>query len=226
VIIPAYNEEPMIALTLSGVKAQFCEAPLAGLKPQVIVVDDGSEDDTFQQARGEGVTVLRHPTNRGLGAALDTGFKAALQQNATMVITFDADGQHDPGDMSRVLSPILDGAADVVVGSRLLKTQSVPPGRRVILWCANLITWLLFGVWTTDSQSGLRALNRKALERIQIRTHRMEVSSEIISEAGRIGLRIAEVPIKSIYTEYSRKKGQSVWNGFNIIYQLVLRRVR
>jgi hypothetical protein len=87
-----------------------------------------------------------------------------------------------------------------------------------------VVTWLLFGVWTTDSQSGLRALNRRALEQIEIQTERMEVSSEIVAEIKRLGMRIAEVPIEAIYTEYSRRKGQTFWNSFNIVYKLLLRR--
>ena len=226
VVIPAYNEEQIIASTVSGVKAQLREPPLACLPSKVIVIDDGSKDSTFQQAKQEGVTVLKHHTNLGLGAALKTGFKVAWRSRATMVVTFDADGQHDPHDIPRLIGPLLDDTADIVVGSRLLNADQVPLDRRVILWSANVLTWLLFGVWTTDSQSGLRALNRQALARVRICTTRMEVSSEIIAQVGRAGLRLAEVPVTPIYTEYSRSKGQRIWNGFNIAYKLFLKRVR
>ena len=226
VVIPAYNEDPVIASTIAGVRAQLSEPPLNDLPSHVIVIDDGSQDGTYQKAKQEGVTVLRHPSNRGLGAARRTGFEAARHQEATLVVTFDADGQHSPRDLPQVLSPLLDDRADMTIGSRLLSANMIPLSRRVILWGANLLTWLLFGVWTTDSQSGLRALNRRALEQIELRTDRMEVSSEIVAESKRLGLRMAEVPIEAIYTEYSRQKGQTFWDGFSVLYKLILRRAR
>jgi glycosyltransferase involved in cell wall biosynthesis len=227
VVIPAYNEDPVIASTIAGIQAQLQEPPLNALSSEVIVVDDGSKDNTFKIAQQqEGVTVLKHTTNRGLGAALWTGFQAARQAGATLVVTFDADGQHNPQDLAQVLAPLLEDRADLAIGSRLLTKNSIPPERRLILWAANVLTWLLFGVWTTDSQSGLRALNQHALERIQLRTNRMEVSSEMFAEVKRLKLRVAEVPIEAIYTEYSRRKGQTVWNSFNNVYRLILRRVR
>jgi glycosyltransferase involved in cell wall biosynthesis len=177
-------------------------------------------------AQQDSVTLLRHSTNRGLGAALRTGFQAARHRQATLAVTFDADGQHKPRDIPRVLAPLLDERADLAVGSRLLGKSRIPLLRRILLVAANLLTWLLFGAWSTDSQSGLRALNRRALEELEIYTDRMEVSSEIIAETKRLGLRMAEVPIEAIYTEYSRRKGQTFWNGFNVAYRLLLRRAR
>jgi glycosyltransferase involved in cell wall biosynthesis len=225
VIIPAHNEEPVIGSTIAGVQAQLKEPPLVDLASEVVVVDDGSRDHTAQVAEQYGVIVTRHPTNRGLGAALGTGFQAAQQLQATLVVTFDADGQHNPRDLARVLAPLLSENADLVIGSRLLSSNHIPVIRRCVLWTANLVTWLLFGVWVTDSQSGLRALNRRALEQIEIHTERMEVSSEIVAEAKRLRMRIAEVPIEAIYTEYSRRKGQTVWNSFNVGHKLLLRRM-
>lgn len=225
VIIPAYNEESVIASTIAGVQAQLDKPPLNCLASQVIVVDDGSQDGTYWTATQQGVTVLRHHTNMGLGAALRTGFEAARERDATWVVTFDADGQHHARDIPRLLVPLLEDRADLAVGSRFLRANKIPLLRRVTLWGANLLTWLLFGVWT-DSQSGLRALNVQALERLQLCTNRMEVSSEIVAEARRLGLRMCEVPVSVTYSEYSRRKGQTFWNSFNVIYKLLLRRAR
>ena len=226
VIIPAYNEEPMIASTIAGIQAQLDKPPLDDIPSHVIVVDDGSQDGTYQQASQPGVTLLRHRTNLGLGVALRTGFQAARDQHATWVVTFDADGQHHPRDLPKLVSPLFDDCADLVIGSRFLSENQIPVIRRVTLWGANVLTWLIFGVWTSDSQSGLRALNQTAMDCIHLRTDRMEVSSEIVAEANRLGLRICEVPVGVTYSEYSRRKGQTFWNSFHVLYKLLLRRAR
>jgi glycosyltransferase involved in cell wall biosynthesis len=226
IVIPAYNEETVVGSTVKGVREQLCAPPLVNFDSEVVVIDDGSTDKTFQRAQQAGAIVLRHLYNLGLGAALGTGLNAALRRDATIIVTFDADGQHNSRDLPRIVFPILDNTADVVIGSRLLDSGEMPLDRRVINWGANLITWLLFGVWTTDSQCGLRGFSRQAAEQIQIKTNRMEVSSEIISEVGRLRLRLAEVPIEAIYTEYSRGKGQSNANGWAVLTKLILRKVR
>src|SRR5215470_15135124 len=107
IVIPAYNEERSIMAVIRGLKQQGFT--------RLIVVDDGSRDRTSQLARQEGVILLRHILNRGLGGALGTGINAALRLGAEIIVTFDADGQHDPGDISRLLEPIENGTADVVI---------------------------------------------------------------------------------------------------------------
>jgi glycosyltransferase involved in cell wall biosynthesis len=223
-VIPAYNEEPRVAVTIRGVQERLSTPPLSDLVSEIVVVDDGSKDQTFQKARETGVLVVRHAVNLGLGAALGTGFKAALLRGATIVVTLDADGQHDPEDIPRLIEPVLKREAEVVIGSRMLHPEGMPIDRRIINWGANLFTLALFGVWTTDSQSGLRALSRKALQQIKIRTNRMEVSSEIIAETGRLHLPFVEIPIRPIYTEYSRGKGQTNLNSVSILAKLLIRR--
>jgi glycosyltransferase involved in cell wall biosynthesis len=224
VVIPAYNEEPKVGSAIRGVQEQLLTPPLSDLQSEIIVIDDGSRDQTFREAKETGVLVLQHAVNLGLGAALGTGFEAARLRDATIVVTLDADGQHEPQDIPRLIEPILTREADLVIGSRLLNPDGMPWDRRIINWGANLFTLVLFGVWTTDSQSGLRALSRKALDMIEIRTNRMEVSSEIIAGAGRARLRLVEIPIRPIYTSYSRGKGQSNSNSISILTKLLLRR--
>jgi glycosyltransferase involved in cell wall biosynthesis len=226
VVIPAYNEQPLIGATVRGVIQQLKSLELANFDSEIIVVDDGSKDNTFHEAQQAGCTVLRHVINCGLGAAIRTGFQAALRRGGTVIITLDADGQHNPTDIKKVVAPILNNTAEVVIGSRLLNSNNMPLDRRLINWGANLITWLLFGFWTTDSQSGLRAFSRQAVEKIEIKTNRMEVSSELIAEISRLKLRFAEVPINTIYTTYSRDKGQSNINSFSVFLKLLLRKLR
>ncbi len=142
-----------------------------------------------------------------------------------LLLTFDADGQHAISDIRPMLQPLFRNEADVVIGSRLVDPRGMPFHRRIGNWGFNVITFILFGVWTTDSQSGLRAFTRQAASKIHIKTNRMEVSSEIIKEVGRNKLRLKEVPIKAIYTEYSMAHGQSSLNAFRILFKLFLRKV-
>ncbi len=216
IVIPAFNEEQALGTTLRGLKKE-------GYR-NIIVVDDGSTDKTLSLAKKEGIIVLKHRINRGLGGALHTGIEAALRMDADAIVTFDADGQHDPKDVKRMIEPLRRGKADFVVGTRLKDPEGMPWMRRMGNWFFNVITWMLFGVWTTDSQSGLRAFTRSAAEKIELRTNRMEVSSEFIREVGKKKLTYAEVPIKAIYTDYSLRKGQSSLNGIRILRKLLWRK--
>jgi glycosyltransferase involved in cell wall biosynthesis len=214
-VIPAYNEET----TLSEVLQKT--GPLVD---QIIVVDDGSEDRTAAIARAHGARVVCHPINRGLGAALGTGFAAALASGAEAVITLDGDGQHDPAEIPNFIQE-LERGADMVIGSRMLTRRGMPWHRQAAQLVGNVATFVLFGAWVTDSQSGYRAFRREALQKITVRTNRMEVSSELVAEARRHRLRLKEIPIAAIYTDYSLSKGQSFWVGIKTLLKLVLRRI-
>lgn len=218
IVIPAYNEESKIGGVISDlIKNNY---------GNIIVIDDGSTDNTCNMAKSRKVDVYRHPINRGLGGALGTGIKAALMKNADIIVTFDADGQHAASDVKNLVKPIIEKKADVVIGSRLLKPDGrMPIIRKIGNWAMNFITFIMFGIWTTDSQSGLRAFSRKAAKAINTKGNRMEVSSEMISEIGRHKLRFKEVPIKTIYTDYSLKKGQTNLNAFKILLKLIIRKM-
>jgi glycosyltransferase involved in cell wall biosynthesis len=214
-LIPAYNE----ASTLGGVIARtkpFVDA--------VIVVNDGSRDETAHIAAEAGVQVVSHVINRGLGAAIATGLEAAKRAQADIAITLDADGQHDPSEIPRFVEAIQSGA-DMVIGSRMLTRTGMPWYRQAANLLGNLATFLLFGALVTDSQSGFRAFSRCALAAIEIRTNRMEVSSELIAEVKRKHLVLKEIPIQAIYTSYSLSKGQSFFVGLKTLGKLVLRRL-
>lgn len=221
VIIPAFNEEKVIGETITAVRKEIAKEAL------VLVVDDGSGDRTAELARKAGAKVIRHPVNRGLGGALGTGLYWAKASDVKQAVTFDADGQHDPRDINRVLDPINAGEADVVIGTRTKKGwREIPGDRRLIIWLSNFFTWFLFGLKTSDSLSGFRGFNRQAIERIQVRTDRMEVSNEFLAEIRRHRLRLKEVPIRVIYTDYSRSKGQKNRNAIDVGVKLLLRLFR
>lgn len=215
-VVPAYNEEK----TVGGVVRS-----LLPFVQEAVVVDDGSVDGTAREARTGGARVVSHMLNRGLGAAIGTGVEAALRDGADIVVTFDADGQHDAKDVSRLIAPILEGDADVAIGTRTMDRQLMPGSRRVANWIGNALTFVLFGKWVSDSQSGLRAFSRQAAEALEIKCDRMEVSSEIVKEIRHHGWRLAEIPIRPVYTDYSMSKGQGFFVGLKTAGKLLLRRL-
>ena len=216
----------VIAVIAAFNEARAIDAVVRGLVPQVaevVVVDDGSRDGTAEAARKAGAVVLRHAVNRGQGAALQSGIRLALARGAAIVVTFDADGQHVPEDLPRLIAPVASGAADVALGSRFLGgTSNVPPSRRLLLKGAVLFTRLTTGLKVTDAHNGLRAFSRRAAETIRIRQDRMAHASEIVSEIRRHELRFVEVPITVLYTDYSRAKGQSALGAFRVLFDLLL----
>lgn len=197
VIIPALNEEKMIGTVINDLKDNGYH--------NILVIDDGSSDGTTEQAVKAGANVSRHLINRGLGAGLGTGFEYAKKTKPDILITFDADGQHKAKDLANLISPIVKGQADVVIGTRFKDFDKIPPNRKIANYLSNLVTFIFYGVWTTDSQSGLRAFNSKAIDRIRLITDRMEVSSEFFREIRTKKLIFKEIPIAAVYTEYSLK---------------------
>lgn len=218
IVIPAYNEEQTIGKVISSLREHGYT--------QVLVVDDGSSDQTSAVAKQEGAMVLRHVYNRGYGGALGTALKAAVQSRADIIVTMDADGQHDPADLPHLVAPIVRGEADVVIGTRMLDPQGMPWSRRCANRIANLVTHLLFHSTASDSQCGLRALSQEAAGCLWLTTSGMEISSEIIAEIARNRLRCQELPVKAIYTAYSLSKGQSFSHGLHTLHKLILARVR
>lgn len=213
IVMPAYNEGRTIGGVLDALRREGYS--------KVIVVDDGSRDRTAEIARSKGVRVVSHPRNMGLGASLRTGLEAARELGAEQAVTFDADGQHDPKAVRKLLEA-LDGA-DFAIGVR--QHIDIPLHKRVGNFGLNFITYLFSGVFT-DSQSGSRAFNRRALEKVRIKSDRYEVSSEIIIQAKRHGLRLKEVPVKCFYTSYSKARGTTIASGLKIFWGLILQRVK
>jgi glycosyltransferase involved in cell wall biosynthesis len=218
IVMPAYNEGRIVRKTLR---------PLVDAGFSVVVVDDGSKDNTWRQLAGLGVHRLRHPFNLGQGAALQTGVSYALQQGAQYIVHFDADGQHSPEDIRGLLEPVMQGKADVILGSRFLRRedwQAVPPARRVLLKGAIVVNWLLAGVWLSDAHNGARALSRRAAQKIVLRENGFAHATEILQQMRAHGLRYVERPTYIRYTDYSQMKGQRAWHALDIFVDLVIRR--
>lgn len=213
VVIAAYNEETMIGSVVQSVLPVI---------PHVVVVDDHSRDNTLANARAAGAHAIRHPINLGQGAALRTGMDYALSQGADVIVHFDADGQHSYAEIEHVVRPIIEGNADIVLGSRFLKEGSnVPTLRKAVLRGGILFTWLLSGVRLTDTHNGFRALSRHAAQTIRIHQNRMAHASEIIDEIARHRLRYTEVPVTITYSDYSMARGQSSLNAVRIVFQML-----
>ncbi|MFC1612291.1 glycosyltransferase family 2 protein [Patescibacteria group bacterium] len=214
VIIPAYNEGAVIADTIRDVQ-RYCQ--------NIIVVDDGSQDKTYEETKRTGATVLRHIINRGQGTALRTGINYALSRGADIVITFDADGQFDAGEIYKLCQPIISGECDVVLGSRFLEKNKTPFVKKIILKSATIFTRAITGLSITDTHNGFRAFSRKAAQQIKIRQDRMAHASEIIHEIARLKLRYKEMPVKVNYTDYSKGKGQKITGSFRILFDLIFK---
>ncbi len=216
IVVAAYNEGRRLGDTLQSLCSRYAN---------VVVVDDGSTDDTGALALKYPVWLLRHIVNCGQGAALQTGFDFALKHGAEILVTFDADGQHSALDIEGTVEPIRSGRADVVLGSRFLgQAVGLPWTRWLVLKLGVLFTWMFSNIRVTDTHNGFRALSRRAAERIQITQNRMAHASEILDQIRRHGLRFCEVPVTINYSPGTLEKGQSSWNALKIAGQLLLNR--
>ncbi|MEI6144697.1 MAG: glycosyltransferase family 2 protein [Candidatus Berkelbacteria bacterium] len=221
IIIPAYNEGKVIASVLKSLPKK-----LKGVSSiTTIVINDGSADNTYSEAKKHADHVAHHVVNLGAGAAVITGFQAAKKINSDLVVMLDADGQHNPENIEKLIEPIVQHKADIVIGTRMLNSKGMPKVKVFGNWAMNVMTLLTVGGWSTDTQSGMRAISRKALDKMQLHAVGFEYCSEIIGEAKRCKLKLKEVPIQTIYTEYSKAKGQSIINAVNIFTKLLTIRI-
>ena len=216
VVVPAYNEGRVIGDVITCLASAF---------PNVVVVNDGSSDETAEVLRGLPVVVVKHQVNLGQGASLQTGITFALERGANYIVTFDADGQHRAEDALSALRLLGEGQCDVVCGSRFLGTASnVPRMRKIILKTVVGLANLTAGTKMTDAHNGLRALSRRAASCLDIHQSGMAHASEIMSQLRNHKMNIREVPVQINYTQYSLAKGQSSLNSINILVDLVIGR--
>lgn len=214
IVIPAYNEEKNIEKVITQCKSEGYE--------NIIVVDDGSTDKTIEKAQKHNIEILEHCTNRGVGAATQTGLTYGQIQKADIVVTLDGDTQHTPRDIHSLIEAVEQGY-DMVIGSRFLKKKNrIPWIRKLFNKIANIITFILSGYISTDSQSGLKAFSKKALKKIYITSNGYEFCSEVIRQARFEKLTIKEVPISVSYTEDSLSKGQNFDVGIKTVFRLMI----
>ncbi len=216
IILSCYNEEE----TLEEVVTELVKR---GFK--VIIVDDGSKDNSPIIARelvkkfNPNVYHYRHIINVGLGGAIKTGIRAALSKGAEIMITFDADGQHNPDDLYNMYPPLQEGKADVVIAAR--DFDDMPTGRRFGNTVMNYITYIFQGKMVKDSQSGLRAFTNSAARKLNLKSPQYGVSSEIIGEINRKKLKLIEVPMTTIYDDRTIQKGTNTLVGIKIVLEFI-----
>ena len=190
--IPAYNEEKNIASIITKLKK---------ITDSIIVCDDGSSDMTAEISKNLGATVISHKKNMGYGVAINSIFQKAKELNIDLLVTFDADGQHRVEDIEKVVEPIKNNTADLVIGSRFLdKKSNVPNYRKIGIKVITKITNASIKKKLTDSQSGFRAYNKQVLSQISPSDIGMGISTEILIKSSSKGLRIMEVPVTILYS--------------------------
>jgi glycosyltransferase involved in cell wall biosynthesis len=221
-VIPAYNEGAVLEGVLEDLVKTFDGTDI---DYQVVVVDDGSKDTTSAIASAANAFLIQHILNTGSGGATATGLSYAQQSGFNVAATLDADGQHSAEDVLKGVKFILNSKYDLLIGSRLIDTEGMSRVKRIGNKGLSFITYLLFGVKVTDSQSGLRIFSKRALDELKWKTSGYEFASEMLWRAKQQKLSIAEYPIKTIYTDYSKSKGQNNWNAYNIVLSLIRRRI-
>ena len=211
--VPAFNEERTIAKVVLGAK-KYAD--------RVLVCDDGSTDMTGEIAEKLGAEVIRHERNLGKGVALRSLFEAGRRIGADVFVTLDADDQHDPEDIPRLVEPILRGDADVVIGNRFRFEGSVPAVRRWGNRVLNFLTNLSAGGGAEDTQSGFRAYSRAALEVIDVSEDGLSVDSQIFVDAKEKNLRVVEVPVSAKYPrDVKTSKKNPFQHGSEVIVSLI-----
>ena len=216
IILSCYNEEE----TLEEVVTE-----LVGRGFKVLIIDDGSKDKSPQIARrlveefAPNVYHYRHIINVGLGGAIKTSIQAALSLGAEIMITFDADGQHNPDDLYEMYPPLQEKRADVVIAAR--DFDDMPTGRRFGNTVMNYITYIFQGKMVKDSQSGLRAFTNSAARKLRLKSPQYGVSSEIIGEIKRRNLKLLEVPMTTIYDDRTIQKGTNTIVGIKIVLEFL-----
>lgn len=214
-VVPLFNEGPVVGDVIRDALGTF---------PKIVCVDDGSSDDSAETARKAGAVVVSHPINLGQGAALQTGLSYALQDRAAnYFVTFDSDGQHQVSDAAAMVERLrAEPDVDIILGSRFLDDE-VEAGalKRLVLKMAVRFERFSTKLDVTDTHNGLRALNRHAASTIRIHQNRMAHGSEFLREIATHELSYREHPVHVLYTDYSRAKGQSLWNSVNILFDLM-----
>ncbi|MDP2767178.1 MAG: glycosyltransferase family 2 protein [Candidatus Methanoperedens sp.] len=211
--MPAFNEEKYIAKVIVGCRKYV---------DKVIVLDDGSTDATAEIAEALGAIVIKHPENRGYGAALQTIFKTAREMNVDAMVILDSDGQHDPKEIPKLLGPLNNGT-DIVIGSRFINANgpNVPAYRKAGMKVLDVVTNIAGGINVSDSQSGFRAYGRKAIEKIRINENDMPAGSEILMQIKDHDLKFKEVEIHCNYDVEDTSSQNPMTHGFSVLMSIL-----
>lgn len=207
-IVPCFNEANCISQVVND---------LQGRVDKIVVVDDGSGDESYNLAGAAGATVLRHAINRDYGATIVTGFTWALGWGADILVMFDGDGQFSAAEITNLIQPIKEGRADAVIGSKFLNkqfTQRIPTTKKnFILLPARWLEYWLTGLKLSDVHNGFRALSSQAVRRMSFNQDGMAFQTELDRQIKKLNLRVVEVPVTVRYYRY----GQGLWGGLRIL---------
>lgn len=215
IVVPAYNEALVIENTICSLKEYF---------NNIIVVNDGSTDETFNILNNLDIKIINHPINIGVGGAFQTGFKYILENHINCVgaITFDADGQHKVRDAIQIANELINTEYEIIFGSRFLGYESkIPFIKRLVLRLVTSITSFFTGVVLTDAHNGLKGFKISAINKINIKLDGYAYETELIRQVSEKSISYKELPTDIEYSDYSKKKGQNILNGFIIIEDLL-----
>ena len=215
ILVPCFNESKVIMQTISELSKYF---------QNILVVDDGSTDNTFDLLKSLNARVLQHPINLGQGAAVSSGFEfISTIENSKAVITFDADGQHSVNDAVTFANEILSSSEEVIFGSRFIHHEkNIPYIKRLVLKIVTKISNVILKMNLSDTHNGLKAFKIDALNKIKLKTSNYAFESELLAIVSKLGISYKELPSDIIYTDYSKTKGQSLRNGMRILESLVV----
>lgn len=220
IIVPVFNEEKIIKKVLIGIKKKFTN---------IICIDDGSSDNSHKLILKLKVTCLKHDVNLGQGAAIQTGITYAIRRKAKYFVTFDSDGQHSIDDVEKMLKLLINKKKNIILGSRFLDNNSpkkIPILRRIVLKFAVKISNFFYGLSLTDTHNGLRVFDYKYAKTLNIKLHGMSHPSDFIVNIIKRKLKFLEYPTNISYSKYSIAKGQSNINSFNILFDMLISRLR
>ncbi|MGE0792839.1 MAG: glycosyltransferase family 2 protein [Candidatus Woesearchaeota archaeon] len=218
IVLPAYNEGKVIYKVLKEIQNEGYN--------NLFVINDCSKDDTEKQAKKSGAKVISHEKNKGVGAATKTGIEFVKKLNFDYFVLMDSDGQHSPKDLHKLLN--YAPKYDVIIGSRLINMKGMPLHRKIFNIIGSFVTWIFFGMYVRDSQSGFKVFNKKAINKINLSYDGFEFCSEMIGEIHKNKLSFREVPIRVIYSNHSMKKGhgQNLANGIQMVWRFLKRKFK
>jgi UDP-N-acetylglucosamine---dolichyl-phosphate N-acetylglucosaminyltransferase len=212
IIIPAYNEEKLISNVIKETK-KYCK--------NIVVVDDGSTDNTYENAKKNGVIILKHVINLGKGGAVKTGCEYVIKKKADIIILMDSDGQHDPNEIHNFLKAL--ESVDIVFGYRKFN-KKMPFILKLGNKCINNVTKLFYNINLKDTQCGYRAFTSKVYKKIRWKSNDYSMESEMIANVGKSKIKFGEIPIKTIYSD--KYKGTTIFDGIKIILNMIFWRIK